>query len=146
MFMRYEWGLAVGHAYAHADAVAANEEVLSRRRDREQVLSTRRSTIPANDVTSLGSAGEQMPHAPAIDGAEPPIVSSSGETGPRGQGGAGETLPIDGEGDDDAEEEARSNASWNADEECPDYWDDDRSCWSGLSDEEEREMNMFPDE
>jgi hypothetical protein len=29
MFMRYEWGLAVGHTYAHSDATAANEKVLA---------------------------------------------------------------------------------------------------------------------
>lgn len=30
--MRYEWGLAIGHTYAHKDAVAANSNVLQRQR------------------------------------------------------------------------------------------------------------------
>ena len=28
MFMRYEWGLGIGHTYSHKDATAANQHVL----------------------------------------------------------------------------------------------------------------------
>ncbi|KAF5332762.1 hypothetical protein D9611_005092 [Ephemerocybe angulata] len=46
MFMRYEWGLAVGHSYTHKDAVAINQKIISQSKSSLQSAGTPRTHTP----------------------------------------------------------------------------------------------------
>lgn len=57
MFMRYEWGLAVGHTYTHRLAVAVNLDVLARQKARS-TSSSRGEGREAMDTGTIGNSGE----------------------------------------------------------------------------------------
>ncbi|KAF5319997.1 hypothetical protein D9611_011026 [Ephemerocybe angulata] len=56
MFMRYEWGLAVGHVYTHRDAVKANNKILLDPKRRHVQSQTTRIEARGS-VTGAGQAG-----------------------------------------------------------------------------------------
>ncbi|KAJ3525624.1 hypothetical protein NMY22_g10496 [Coprinellus aureogranulatus] len=61
MFMRYHWGLAVGHSYARRDAVAANKKILDRHAAREQEFMPADETDATTGAPSESEGGSRLP-------------------------------------------------------------------------------------
>lgn len=69
MFMRYEWGLAVGHTYAYADSVSAIQSVLGGRDTSEGVRNG-----PTSAVQGCASTGSAVAPRPSPLGVGEPLV------------------------------------------------------------------------
>ncbi|KAJ3522964.1 hypothetical protein NMY22_g11660 [Coprinellus aureogranulatus] len=180
-FMRYEWGLAVGHTYTHGDAILANEEILARQRERDRILDGRRSSNATLGETPQTSRPDQSLQEPSATGATgtmpsasmlppPPSLNDPGhhagisESDPvavseqgneilerEGLAGPRENLRTDGGGDglsagyssDGTGSDRYSGANSSG---GSGWGPDGDSRWDGVSDEEERLLDMYPDE
>ena len=108
MFMRYEWGLGVGHTYAHPNATDANEKVLADRRHIQAELSLNPPNPAVRDLgpqpTSLVSQ-----HHP---GNATELVGSASSTALDAAGGGDEgdsEVSTDGDDDDYSSDPARDS-------------------------------------
>jgi hypothetical protein len=124
MFMRYEWGLAVGHTYTRSDAIAAMQSILP-------AVST------CAEAPSDPASASQQPQAPQE--CDEPVNSS---TNPHTSNGEhGQACEEDG-GDKDEDEDGESDDDDGCHSASTTDTDDSRTMWE--SDEElEREVELF---
>ena len=141
MFMRYEWGLAVGHTYTHSDAVAAMQGIL-------------RAVSTCDDAAPGPASTLQQPEG-AQEYDEPTGSSASGGNGQdlaNGEGGLalGEGGENEDENENENENEQEEEEEEQEEEEDEDGYhststvdtDDSRLRW-GSDEELEREIELF---
>ena len=140
MFMRYEWGLAVGHKYTHPDATKANEKILAsqipsrvEREPNQQTRTAESSSQPTTVTSPPHSANPNRELSEVNQGTnnlEPGVSIPKAIRDTCADGGGSE---CDGEGERESDTE-----SWVGDDQ--DYFSDPER-----DSEEEREAALFGD-
>ena len=132
MFMRYEWGLAVGHEYTHRDATKANQTILAYTNRIEQVESVPRSTITVTSPPQSSASNGEPSSTEAIN-------QGSNSQEPGALRVVGDPCVERGEGEEGIED------GWESDTESLDRDDQDFFSDPERDSEEEREAVLFGD-
>lgn len=158
MFMRYEWGLAVGHTYAHADSVSAMQSILGNRVRPEGIQHGSPSTGQSSgcpgtavaSLTSITSAGNAVNHVSEgsqFDNARMQSSSAGTENGIGGIIDQGDRAPQS--GNDEAlndSDETREGGDGHGDEEDDDDEYEDEGSEDGSIDTDTTSVQGYIDE
>lgn len=132
VFMRYEWGLAVGHEYAHRDATKANQAVLARPGHIE----------PGDPLLRAPTTVTSPPHSAHPNRERTEVIDPGSDDLEPGIGAPRvirDTCMDKGEGE-------LGGGDWESDTESQDGDDEDFFSDPGRDSEEEREAALFGDQ